>query len=69
MQVFDVANEDGRHLSLVDGGELDEILAAVAGAVGSAGQLVEAAHDAVHLDLAVVAGVDGRLELQEKVLH
>ena len=49
---------------LVDGAELDEVLSAVSGAVSSAGQLVEAAHDAVNLDLAILAGVHGRLELK-----
>ena len=53
-------------LSLVDGGELDEVLPAVGAAVGAiARQLVEAPHDPVNLDLAVLTGVHRRLELKD----
>ena len=68
-EVRRVTNEEGHNLSLIDGGKLDEILAAVTGAVGPAGQFVKAAHDAVHLDFAVLTGVHCRLELKENTTH
>ena len=52
------------YLSLVDGGELDEVLPAVCAAVGAARQLVEAPHDPVNLDPPVLTGVHSRLELK-----
>ena len=51
-------------MSLVDGGELDEVLPAVGAAVGAARKLVKAPHDPIHLDLPVLTRVHRRLELK-----